>query len=344
MLRDLRLAARMLLQAKGWTAVVLVCLALGIGANTALFGAINGLLLRKLPVRDPDSLVRLRYAGPNQVRTDVLSYGFMAPDDRGRPVEPVFSYPMYRQFVADNRTMSDVFAGAPFGRVNLVVNGRAEVASAFISSGNYYQALGVAARIGRTIARDAADFLVASRDGSPEAGRHRGAGAGQPGWRLSAHRAGRVCILSIVAAAGGAGAVVVAGPFAGPGPAGGLRQPRRLRRERDGHPRRHGAERRRGPRAPDRVRQCRQPAALARGRAAAGALRTPGARRHARETGPAASNGEPSARCRRRHARRLRRDVGTTAAARGARAGLPARLAPPGVRHHGHHADRHRVR
>ena len=154
MLRDLRLAARMLLQAKGWTAVVLICLALGIGANTALFGAINGLLLRKLPVRDPDSLVRLRYAGPNQVRTDVLSYGFMAPDDRGRPVEPVFSYPMYRQFVADNRTMSDVFAGAPFGRVNLVVNGRAEVASAFLSSGNYYQALGVAARIGRTIAPD----------------------------------------------------------------------------------------------------------------------------------------------------------------------------------------------
>src|SRR5207247_1483438 len=71
MLRDLRLAVRMLLQAKGWTAVVLLSLALGIGANTALFSAIDGLLLRKLPVHDPDTLVRFRYAGANQMRTDV---------------------------------------------------------------------------------------------------------------------------------------------------------------------------------------------------------------------------------------------------------------------------------
>jgi predicted permease len=154
MLNDLRLAARMLLHARGWTAVVVVCLALGIGANTALFSAINGMLLRKLPVRDPDSLVRFRYAGPNQVRTDVLSYGFTAPDARGRQVDPTFSYPMYQQFLADNRTMSDLFAFAPFGRVNVVVNGEAEIASAFISSGNYYQALGVTAQIGRTITPD----------------------------------------------------------------------------------------------------------------------------------------------------------------------------------------------
>src|SRR4029077_12461771 len=107
MLRDLRLAARMLLQAKGWTAVVLASLALGIGANTALFSAINGLLLKKLPVSDPDSLVRLRSARPNQLRTDTQSYGYTAPDARGRQIEPSFSYPMYLQFRADNQTMSD---------------------------------------------------------------------------------------------------------------------------------------------------------------------------------------------------------------------------------------------
>ena len=108
MLRDLRLAVRMLAHSKGWTAVVIASLALGIGANTALFSAINGLLLKKLPVRDPDALVRIRYAGPNEVRTDVLAYGFTAPDSRGRVVEPVFSYPMYQQFVASNHTMTDL--------------------------------------------------------------------------------------------------------------------------------------------------------------------------------------------------------------------------------------------
>jgi MacB-like periplasmic core domain len=144
----------MLLQARGWTAVVVVSLALGIGANTALFSAVNGLLFRKLPVTDPDRLVRFRYAGPNQMRTDVLTYGFSGPDARGRQVEPTFSYPMYQQFLEENRTLSDLFACAPLARVTVVVNGQAEIASGFLSSGNYHRALGATARLGRTILPD----------------------------------------------------------------------------------------------------------------------------------------------------------------------------------------------
>jgi hypothetical protein len=138
--RDIRFAARGLMRAPGFAAVVIVTRALGIGANTALFGAMNGLLLRKLPVSDPDTLVRFRSAGPNQMRTDTLVYGFTAPDARGRPVDPTFSYPMFQQLVEDNRTMSDVFACAPIGNVNVVVNSQAEIASAFLASGNYYRA------------------------------------------------------------------------------------------------------------------------------------------------------------------------------------------------------------
>jgi len=67
MLKDLRFAARMLLKSKGWTAVVLLSLALGIGANTALFSAVSGLLLQKLPVGEPDSLVRLTWYGENDM-------------------------------------------------------------------------------------------------------------------------------------------------------------------------------------------------------------------------------------------------------------------------------------
>ena len=57
MLHDLKHAYRMLMQSKGWTVVVLLSLAIGIGATTALFTAVNGLLLQTIPIRDPQSLV-----------------------------------------------------------------------------------------------------------------------------------------------------------------------------------------------------------------------------------------------------------------------------------------------
>ncbi|PYR88483.1 MAG: ABC transporter permease [Acidobacteria bacterium] len=154
MLKDLRHAVRMLLRARGWTLVVVVSLALGIGANTALFSAINGLLLTKIPVKDPDTLVRFRYAGRNDMVTSSSGYGFLKKTADGQDVRASFSYPMFEQFLTDNQTMTDLFACAPFGRVNVVVDGAAEIANAFISTGNYYQMLGVKARIGRTILPD----------------------------------------------------------------------------------------------------------------------------------------------------------------------------------------------
>ena len=75
MLRDLRHAIRVLGQARGWTLVVLVSLALGIGANTALFSAVDGMLFRTLPVADPDGLVRLRWTGDNGAVRGVTSSG-----------------------------------------------------------------------------------------------------------------------------------------------------------------------------------------------------------------------------------------------------------------------------
>ena len=149
--KDLRHAVRLLWHARGWTAVVVLSLALGIGANTALFSVINGLLLTSLPVKDPDTLVRLRFSGRNDMVTSSSGSGFLQKTADGQDVRASFSYPMFQQFVAGNQTMSDVFACAPFGRVSLVVDGQAEIASAFISSGNYFRVLGVTARLGRTL-------------------------------------------------------------------------------------------------------------------------------------------------------------------------------------------------
>jgi predicted permease len=153
MLKDLRHGIRSLLHAKGWTAVVVVSLALGIGANTALFSAINGLYLRKLPVKDPDTLVRLRFIGRNDMSTSSSDYGPTRLPG-GAPGRSTFSYAMYRQLLADNRTMEDMFACAPYGRANLVADGHADIANAFISTGNYYQMLGLRASLGRTLVPD----------------------------------------------------------------------------------------------------------------------------------------------------------------------------------------------
>ncbi len=151
MLKDLRHAVRLLWQSKGWTTVVVLSLALGIGANTAIFNAVNARLLTSLPVQKPEELVRFRYAGRNDMVTSSSGYGSLNKTPDGKDVRATFSYPMYQQFVADNRSMTDLVACAPFGRVNVFVDGQSEIAEAFVSSGNYYQLLGVSARIGRTI-------------------------------------------------------------------------------------------------------------------------------------------------------------------------------------------------
>ena len=151
MLKDLRHALRVLWNARGWTAVVVLSLALGIGANTTLFTAVNSMLLTSIPVKDPETLVRFRFSGRNDMVTSSSGYGFLQKTPDGQDVRASFSYPMFQQFVADNQTLSDLFACAPSGRVNVVVDGQADVASAFVSTGNYYQVLGIGARLGRTI-------------------------------------------------------------------------------------------------------------------------------------------------------------------------------------------------
>src|SRR5439155_25756840 len=147
-IQDLRHALRMLLRSPGWTAVVVLSLALGIGANTAIFTAINGLLLRTIPVDRPDTLVRFRWNGDNEMGNNFSGYGYVEKID-GLDTEETFPYPMYQQFRAANKTLVDLFACAPQGQVNVIVNGQAELASAFIASGNYFDVLGVRAELGR---------------------------------------------------------------------------------------------------------------------------------------------------------------------------------------------------
>jgi predicted permease len=133
MTRDLRFAFRSLLRAPGFTAIVVISLALGIGANTAIFTLFDQVLLRMLPVRDPDSLVM------------IASRGSHSGNNRGANA---ISYPMFE----DYRERNDVFAGVAcrFGtEVNLGWDDSTERTAAELVSGNYFEMLGIGAAAGR---------------------------------------------------------------------------------------------------------------------------------------------------------------------------------------------------
>ena len=154
MLTDLRYAVRVLLQGKAWSAIVVLSLALGIGANTAIFSATNGLLLRRLPVHDPDTLVRLRHTGRNQMANNVSEYGALTRPPGVEDMGSTMSFPVFEQLQNANQTLSGLAAGAPMGSVNLVVEGHAELATAYIATGNTHTLLGVRATLGRTLVPD----------------------------------------------------------------------------------------------------------------------------------------------------------------------------------------------
>ena len=129
--QDLRYGARMLAKHPGFTLIAVLTLSLGIGANTAIFSLVNTILLRPLPVREPNRLVSVF---PTILRTH----------------EPQsFSYPNY----VDVRDRNDVFtdlAAFHFAVISLSRNGNNEIVYGCLASGNYFEMLGVQAILGRT--------------------------------------------------------------------------------------------------------------------------------------------------------------------------------------------------
>ena len=150
MLKDLRQALRVLAKNKAWTSVVVLSLALGIGANTALFSAVNGLLLQTVPVPDPDTLVRIKWAGRNDMVRNTSEYG-SSRQDRGENVTATFSYDMFQRLRAANKTATDLAACSPSGTLNLVIDGSADLAPMSMVSGSYFTVLGVRPHLGRVL-------------------------------------------------------------------------------------------------------------------------------------------------------------------------------------------------
>src|SRR5829696_2082188 len=131
---DVRFAARSLAAAPAVTVAALLTISFGIGATTAIFSLANGLVLRPLPVRDPDRLVTI-------TSDTALRYGFQAGAG--------WSYAMWEQL----RQRADAFDGAfawTVQRIDLSDGGEAQPVTAVFASGDFFRTLGVEAWPGRT--------------------------------------------------------------------------------------------------------------------------------------------------------------------------------------------------
>jgi predicted permease len=148
LIRDLRLAVRVLLRTKGWTAVVLISLALGIGANTALFTAVNGLLLQTVQAREPEHLVKFNWSGQNDMVRSSSDYGYSGVVGT-RSIRSTFSFAIFDEFRKANSTLADLAAGSPMGSLNVILNGDAQLATGYQASGSYFKVMGVGAAVGR---------------------------------------------------------------------------------------------------------------------------------------------------------------------------------------------------
>ena len=130
LLQDIRYTLRMLAKSPGFTAVAVLTLALGIGANTALFSVVNGVLLNPLPYPHPNQIVSL-YSKPADF------------------TEASISYPDFLDWVRDNRTLSSVAAYRSFQSFNLIGQGEPERVSAAEVSASFFSTLGVNPILGR---------------------------------------------------------------------------------------------------------------------------------------------------------------------------------------------------
>jgi hypothetical protein len=133
-LTDLTFALRTLRRSPLFTLIAVLSLGLGIGANTAIFSLMDQLLLRLLPVKDPDSLVMLYQRGTNM---------------GGNDGERANSYPIYQDYQQRAEAFSEVFCTKMSEGVAFTVDGQSELVSAEMVSGNYFSALGVKPAIGR---------------------------------------------------------------------------------------------------------------------------------------------------------------------------------------------------
>ncbi len=156
LIQDVNYGIRMLCKRKGFTLLIVVILGLGIGANTAIFSLVDAALLKELPVENPDTLVILNWTAVDNPFGRLIRRvsGWLHETKSGLQMSSSFSYPVYEEFRDQNEVLSDIFVFTRVGRLNLNVDGQAELASGQLVCGSYFHGLRVYPHVGRLIGAD----------------------------------------------------------------------------------------------------------------------------------------------------------------------------------------------
>ena len=158
LVQDLRYAARTMRHNRGFAMLALLSLALGIGANTVIYSFMDALLLRTLPVANPESLMSLNWHSkdPNGARPNHVMHGSDGStwEEGDGTSSGIFPFGAFELFRENTTLFSSLFAYYPTEKRTLAVNGQAEMAAGEYVSGDYFRGLEVAPAAGRVMAAD----------------------------------------------------------------------------------------------------------------------------------------------------------------------------------------------
>jgi macrolide transport system ATP-binding/permease protein len=153
--QDIRYGIRAMTGNKLFSVMAILSLALAVGANTAIYSFMDAIMIKAMPVQHPQDLVILNWrASGGKVEVVHHSHGAGYDEPGGGQTSPIYPYPAYEFLRDNNHVLASLFAYANANRLNLVIDGQAELGNGEYVSGGYFSGLGLVPAAGRLIGPD----------------------------------------------------------------------------------------------------------------------------------------------------------------------------------------------